>query len=42
MKHLLLLAAFALPALAATPTGMAVLTGAQVVLSLLVVRRLPC
>lgn len=42
MKPLLFLAAFALPALAATPTGMAALTGVQVVLSLLVVRRLPC
>lgn len=42
MKPLLLLAAFMLPALAATPTRMAALTGVQVVLSLLVVRRLPC
>jgi len=42
MKPILLFAAFALPALAATPTGTAALTGAQIILSLLVVRRLPC
>lgn len=42
MKPILLFTAFMLPALAVTASGMAALTGAQIALSLLVVRRLPC